>query len=243
MAHRGGAALAPENTLAACAQVLARGADAIEVDVRLTADGVPVLLHDATLDRTTNGRGPLAALAAAQVAALDATIAWRRRRATPEPPPTLAATLALIADRVPLFLDLKGDPRVPAALVTAVLAAQRAAGARRVTLLSFDWSALLQARTLAPGVSVGALAAWWPPGGVPALARLAAAGIEWLGLHHRVLTPQRAGAVRAAGLRLYVWTVNDSRALRRVAPLGADAIATDHPAWLKARLAPAHASP
>src|SRR5581483_1048754 len=76
IAHRGGRGLAPENTLAACARALRLGVDAIEIDVRLTADDEPVVLHDATLDRTTTGRGPIAALDAAAVGRLDATVGW-----------------------------------------------------------------------------------------------------------------------------------------------------------------------
>ncbi len=244
VAHRGGAGLAPENTLAACRLALSLPVDAIEIDVRLTRDGVPVVLHDATLDRTTDGHGPLAAWPAARLAALDATAPFPRRRLPPEPPPTLAAVLALVAGRAAVHVELKGDPGVPAALVCAVAAALRAARpAADALLLSFDWDALYAARQAAPGVPRGALADRWPDDAPAALRRLADAGVAWRGLRYAALTPARAAAVHAAGLRLGVWTVNHLAALRRAAALGADAIITDRPDRLLAALAPRPPSP
>ena len=88
VAHRGGRGLAPENTLAACSLALALGVDAIEVDVRLTADGVPILLHDPTLERTTDGRGPVGA---SRLAALRA---WMPRRGAPRGGPSRTTAAA-----------------------------------------------------------------------------------------------------------------------------------------------------
>src|SRR5262245_32698517 len=194
VAHRGGAGLAPENTLGACARALQLGVDAIEVDVRLTRDGVPWVLHDATLDRTTTGHGALAEHPAASLATLDASVP-RRGRCPPEPPPSLSQVLALVRGRAALHLELKGDPVVPAALVSAVIAALRDQSAASCTLLlSFDWRALDAAHALAPELALCALARVWPA--PPALAHLAAGGIAWLGVHHGALTAARVRAAR-----------------------------------------------
>jgi glycerophosphoryl diester phosphodiesterase len=217
--------------------------DAVEVDVRLTADGVPVLLHDATLDRTTSGRGAVASWMAAELRSLDATATFRAHGLAPEPPPTLDEVLTALGGRVQAHVELKGDPLVPRALVDAVLGVVAQRDTRDVLLISFDWEALTLAGTLAPGVRLGALTSAWPAGGAAALARLRATGVEWLGVRHRVLTPTRVAVAHAAGLRVGVWTVNAPIAMRRAVALGVDAITTDRPDRLLAVLASVHGSP
>ncbi len=228
VAHRGGCGLAPENTLAACGRAIALGADAVEIDVRLTADGQPVLLHDATVDRTTNGHGPLAALDAAAVRALDATARWHGPRQPPEPPPLLADVVALAAGRVALHVELKGDPAVPALLVNRVVERMRAVDPPPL-LLSFDWEALALARRLAPALPAEPLLATWPPAAPSVRAALAGTNAAWLGLRYALLTPARAAAIRRLGLRLNVWTVNRTPALARALRHGVDAVTTDRP--------------
>jgi glycerophosphoryl diester phosphodiesterase len=235
--HRGAAGLAPENTLAACAVALGLGVDAIEVDVRLSADGVPIVLHDATLERTTNGRGLVAGWPDARLARLDATVGFTGGGFAPEPPPPLAAVLELAQGRAQIHLELKGDPQVPRALVQAVGDLLRARGADDVLLLSFDWDALRLARCLIPGVPLCVLAAAWSEDA--ALARLRAEGVAWLGLRYAALTSKRVSAAHATGLRLGVWTVNTVPAMRRARRLGVDAITSDRPDRLLAALASA----
>jgi glycerophosphoryl diester phosphodiesterase len=243
VAHRGGAGLAPENTLGACLRAVALGVDAVEVDVRLTADGVPVLLHDATLDRTTSGRGAVAAWMVAEVRGLDATATFPARGLAPEPPPTLAETLTVLRGGTESHVELKGDPLVSRALVDAVLDVVAQGDTREVLLISFDWDALTLAGTLAPGVRLGALTSAWPARGAAWLVRLRAMGVEWLGVRHGTLTPARVAAAHAAGLRVGVWTVNATVAMRRAVALGVDAITTDRPDRLLAVLASVHGSP
>src|SRR4051794_38719235 len=113
IAHRGASGSAPENTIAAFELAAAHGADAIELDVRLTADRVPVVLHDAALDRTTSGRGPLGLMTLEQVQKLDAgppSTADRGRsfpfRDTGIRVPTLAEALRAISG-IPVLLEIK----------------------------------------------------------------------------------------------------------------------------------------
>lgn len=236
VAHRGGAAEAPENTLAAVRHALAVGVEAVEVDVRLTADGVPVCLHDATLDRTTTGRGPLAAQPAAAVARLDATVRWRGRpRYAPEPPPPLAAVLAAIAGRAHLFVELKaqGSPAAMARLVHAVcqtLAAQEAFA--WTTALSFDWAALAVLRRLAPGLPTQALVA--RPLRPADAARVAALGIASVGLPASSCDVAVVAAARGAGLPLNAWGAEERPLWERLRALGVTALTTDRPAALRA---------
>jgi glycerophosphoryl diester phosphodiesterase len=235
VAHRGGAAEAPENTLAAVRRALAVGVDAVEVDVRLTADGVPVCLHDATLDRTTTGRGPLAAQPAAAVARLDATARWSGApRYPPEPPPPLAAVLAAIAGRADLFVELKpqDDPAAMARLVHAVWRALAAHEAFAwATALSFDWAALVALRRLAPALPTQALVAG--PLRPADAARVAALGIDSVGLPASGCDAATMAAARRAGLPVNAWGAEERATWERLRALGVAALTTDRPAALR----------
>jgi glycerophosphoryl diester phosphodiesterase len=236
VAHRGGRGLAPENTLLACARALRLGVDAIEIDVRLTADAHPVVLHDATLDRTTTGRGPVTGLDAAAVRRLDATVGWHERGVKPQPPPLLTDVLALVGRRAALHVELKGDPSVPAALVERVVALLRPVVPPPL-LLSFDWAALRLSRELAPWLATEPLLGTWPAAAPALLADLTRARTRWLGIRYGLVSPSRVVAVHAAGSRLNVWTVNRVPSLRRALRLNVDAITTDRPDRLLSVLA------
>ena len=193
-AHRGGAALAPENSIPAFDRGLAEGADGLELDVHLSRDGVVVVHHDGLLDRTTNAVGPIGERTAAELAALDVT-GRAGRPGERAGVPTLREVLRRYPD-VPLIVELKTASQ---ALVRAVVDEVRAAGAAgRVCLGSFSWRALRAARAYRaahpdrcrapggadrallllgepgaarPGVprAAGARGAWRDPGGVAAL--------------------------------------------------------------------------
>ena len=222
IAHRGGAAAAPENTLAAFQRALALGVDGIELDVRVTRDGTPVVFHDATLTRLTGRRRAIARLALADLRAI---------RVRGEPIPTLAEVLALVRRRVVVQIEIKAG--VPAAPVVRVV--QQARAASHVLLSSFAAATVGAARTLAPriprllisgGETTKALA--------PLLARLDAAGVS---LDHRAIpSPVFIAELQQRGWRVWCWTVNDPPAMRRLAAWGVDAILSDIPALLRATL-------
>src|SRR5262245_4017798 len=161
IAHRGFSGIAPENTLAAIRAALEAGADRVEVDVLVTRDGVPVLLHDADLDRTTNGRGPVAARTLADVRALDAG-GWFDARFTGERVPTLAEALEFCRGRILLNLEIKSeaveDREAPAGVEAAVVEAiRRARAPAEVVVSSFDPRALVRVRRLFPELGIQAL--------------------------------------------------------------------------------------
>ncbi len=239
--HRGGAKLAPENTLPAFARGLAAGADGFECDVRLSADEVPVVIHDATLDRTTDRRGPVGALTAAELGRLDATC-----RFVPAGP---AQALNEVAG-VPRLLDVL--QRFPAArviielkdtheaLARAVVQAVRHCGAEgRVCVGSFDRPVLERLRALAPEIvtSASRREAQWT------LAR------SWLRFprlgpapYRAFQVPERSGrlhVVRPAFVRqahregavVQVWTVDQPDDVQRLLAVGVDGIISDRPDW------------
>lgn len=222
IAHRGASGLRPENTLAAFALARTIGAEAIECDVRLSADGVPVVHHDATLDRTTNLAGPVHARTAAALGRADA--------GGGEGVPTLAAALEASAP-LPVLLELK-EPR--AALPT--LATIRRMGVeRRVAIASFHASALAPLRQ--SGIPLGAsrreiihaaaaAAAGWPAG--RASCRFYAVPYRWNGFVP-VPTHRFIRRARRQGCPVHVWTVDDPATARHLWQAGASGILTNRP--------------
>ncbi|KPK08546.1 MAG: hypothetical protein AMJ64_03230 [Betaproteobacteria bacterium SG8_39] len=227
VAHRCGGTLAPENTLAAIRTGAALGFDGIELDVMLAGDGVPVLMHDETLERTTSGRGRVTAHSAAQLARLDAGV-WKGRRWRGEPVPSLAQAVRL-ARELGLWTNVEIKPAKGYERRTgeAVAGAARALwqGAPRMPVLSsFSPLALGAAREAAPELPRGLLLQRVPPHWCE-MAR----DLECVALHcsHRALTQALVRAMHEAGFAVLAWTVNDPRAARKLLGWGVDCIVTD----------------
>ncbi|MGE5339584.1 MAG: glycerophosphodiester phosphodiesterase [Gemmatimonadota bacterium] len=239
LAHRGGGALAPENTLAAIEVGLAHGFRAIEFDTRLAGDGVPVVIHDATLDRTTNGTGPVAAHSAAELGRLDAG-SWCAPRFAGATVSTLEAVITYCrAHFVWPNVEIKrvaGDEERAGAVIARTAATLYADLVRphgdragevepRVPLLtSFSRTALIGARRAAPDLPRGFLVKK-----IPANWRdeLEALGCVSLQVSHEFLTAAAARAVKAAGYWLFCYTVDDPARARKLLDWGVDAFCTD----------------
>jgi glycerophosphoryl diester phosphodiesterase len=237
-AHRGGSALAPENTLAGFDNGLALGADGLELDVHLSRDGIVVVHHDRRLERTTNLAGPIADRTADELSRADAGYGFRAGEAFPfrgcgAGVPTLAQVLARYRD-TRLIIELKVDsPTLARATVDAV----RAAGALdRVCLGSFGWRALRAARAIEPAIATSAAReevrwalyrSWcrWPVSRVPYGGYQVP---EWAG-RTRVVSPRFVAAAGRAGLRVQVWTVDREDDARRLLGWGVDGLITDRP--------------
>ena len=228
--HRGGGATAPENTLPAVTAALAAGFDYVEVDVALTADRQPVLMHDASVDRTTDGHGKLSALTLAQVQALDAG-SWFDPAYAGTRVPTLAEFLdVLAASGHRAIVELKGEWDAPA--VEAAVAEMTARNLeRRVAVSSFD------ARTLAMVAATSRvlprlfILRQLPPDVVRAATD---AGVRGLVIKRRALEnrPEVVDELHAAGIRVVVYTLNSDTQWDAVTALGVDGIVTDDPATL-----------
>lgn len=147
-AHRGGAAYAPENTLAAFAEGLRRGADMLELDVHLSRDGELVVLHDHQVDRTTDGAGYVHELTLAELRRLDAG-AWFGPQFAGERIPTLAEVIAFVAGRAYLTVEVKGLPRDWAALAEGLVAVLEAGDAAGETLvIAYDHRVIKRVKEL-----------------------------------------------------------------------------------------------
>lgn len=229
IAHRCGGALAPENTLAGLHITAALGLRGVEFDVMLSADGVPVVIHDDELDRTTSCSGPVAGMSARDLAACDA--GWRHHAAfAGEPIPSLAALAAsCLGLGLAANLEIKCDDAAGTQIgsVVARAAAELWAGAPSQLLFSsFSERALEAARRAAPQIARGLLVEVLP---ADWLARTARLGCVSLHCDARRLDEARVAELRRAGLRLALYTENDAARARRWLALGADAIFTDRP--------------
>ena len=222
IAHRGASAEKPENTLAAFRRALVLKADGVELDVQLTADGVPVVFHDASLRRLTGRRGRLARLD------------WRElkklRVAGAERIPRLSEVLALLRRRAVVQIELKRG----AAVAPVLRDIQRAKAVRGVILASFEPELVREARELAPEIPRMLISAGRSRR-EKLLRQMVAAGADGLSLNYKaVRTRALVNAIHAAGATLWCWTVNDAGAARRLAGWGVDGLIGDNPALLRA---------
>lgn len=227
LAHRGASTVAPENTLPAFERALALGADGIELDVQQTRDGALVVIHDETLERTTNGKGYVRSYTLAELKQLDAG-AWL----APEWAGTRIPTVDEVFDTLPttavVNLELKGVSWKSAGLEAATLALiRRRALWDRVIVSSFNPVALWRLRHAAPQLRLGLLFA--PAMPLP-LARAWARHLLPLAALHpmaAMVTPRLIAASHDAGLDVNVWTVNEPAQMRTLIDQGVDGIITD----------------
>ena len=233
--HRGAAARAPENTLAGlrCAKVL--GCSWFEIDVRLTADGVAVLCHDATLDRTTDCRGGIAALPWSAVREADAGRRFGAEFAG-ERVPSLDEALALAAGLgLAANIEIKAERGREYATAAAVARSLDGLhGGAAVVVWSFLTGAIAAMRELAPGVPRGVLFRIIPRGWAAVAARL---GCSVIGTDQRRLSRSRVAAVRAAGYPLAAYTVNDPARARLLFDWGVTSVFSDRPDIIAAAVA------
>ncbi|MFF0485317.1 glycerophosphodiester phosphodiesterase [Streptomyces sp. NPDC004435] len=230
IAHRGASSTAPENTLVAGEVARRAGVEWIENDVRPSRDGVPYVLHDATVDRTTDGTGPVRSLTSARLDALDAG-SWFAPAFAGARVPTLAAQLTDLRERGGrLLLEVKG-PHTEAEVARIVRDVRERGMADRVVVQSFDVVSLEHARKLAPELPRALLRDLLDADPVAVSRELGLTGyhVSDQGLSAR---PGAVAELHAAGVAVNVWTVNDPARWRVLAGLGVDGVITDRPAEL-----------
>jgi len=232
IAHRGFSAEAPENTLAAFRRAMVVGVDAVELDVHLSADGEPVVIHDPLLERTTDGRGLVGAETAEALRLLDAG-RWFGEGFAGERIPTLAEALHFLRP-IRVIVEVKNGPVRYAGIAGAVAAVIAASGHRAVVVSSFDHELLPQIRAAVPGIETAVLYVARPIDSVR-LAQEAGAGI--LQPHWAFLTPDVVAAAHQAGLRVEPWVVDEPDHLAHVVAMTPDGVMTSYPDRLRAVLA------
>lgn len=227
-AHRGGGSLAPENTLAAFRLGQELGYDAHEFDVKLSKDGVAMLLHDPTLERTTNGHGRAADLAWQELQALDAG-AWHSPRFRGERVPSFEEVAAMLREKgTAANVEIKPTPgcETQTGERVAQLAARFWSGATVPPLLSsFSFEALMAAKRVAPHLPRGWLASLFTDAEWDRLAALEAVSVH---TNHRKLDPAYVARLHGRGYRVCVYTVNDAQIARQWFDRGVDGLFTDN---------------
>lgn len=253
IAHRGSSALAPENSLPAIERAVADGADAVELDVRLTADQRVVLYHDATLSRLAGDPRRLSELSLEALAAVDLG-SWFGDAHAGLGIATLEEALAAVRGRAGLMIDLKPDPGQEAALLDGVLRALRQEAVQRRRCREAQplplWSrcgdpdVIAETRLATQSPAMQRLIAQREPRlRLTLLAQLILPGtlerrgFDALGLRHNRITAGEVRLARRHGYEIHAWTVNDPARMSRLIDLGVDAIITDRPERLAALLA------
>ncbi|MBI2883636.1 MAG: glycerophosphodiester phosphodiesterase [Candidatus Methylomirabilis oxyfera] len=226
VAHRGASALAPENTMAAFEKAIELGADAIELDLHVSRDGELVIIHDHTLDRTTDGHGPVHVRSLEELKRLDAG-RWFGEGFSGQRIPTLAEVLDRFGGKVPLALEVKaGSAFFPGIEERVVSALREHQVISQVAVASFDHHALLRLKELEPSLRTAALLVGRPVS-IPVIAE--ACKTEAMALECSLITKTEVDACRAAGLQLVAWVVNEPARMRDFIDLGIDGIITDRP--------------
>jgi glycerophosphoryl diester phosphodiesterase len=220
VAHRGGGSLAPENTLGAMRKGAAMGFKGVEFDVMLAGDGTPVVIHDETVDRTTNGRGQVAAMTYAEIASF--------KTQNSEKIPTYAEVVTLCLE-LGLWANVEikpatGHERATGEAVARMTKELWKTAPMQPLLSSFSPVALAAAQEAAPELPRGGLCDELPDGWRGLLKQL---GCKAVHFNYKSLNGELAAEIHAAGYAIALWTVNEPADAKRLLAMGADCIITD----------------
>ncbi|NLE44630.1 MAG: glycerophosphodiester phosphodiesterase [Chloroflexi bacterium] len=229
IAHRGSSVRAPQNTMAAFELALQDGADGIELDVHLSSDGVPVVIHNFTVDATTDGTGAVNDLTLAELKRLDAG-SWFAPEFTGQRIPTLEEVLTTIDSRLLVNVEIKSTRIANTGLEWSVVEVVRRCGpSDRILFSSFNPIALWRCKQLAPDIAVGLVyagdlslplrRAWLAPLVRP----------EAHHPHHAMVDDRYMARARARGVAVNVWTVDDPDEMQRLIDLGVGGFFTNVP--------------
>ncbi|MCS7221334.1 MAG: glycerophosphodiester phosphodiesterase [Anaerolineae bacterium] len=245
MAHRGGAALAPENTMLAFQNALALGADVLELDVRASRDGELVVIHDETVDRTTDGTGKVTEMTLAQLQALDAGYRYSPDNGHSFPYRGRGIKIPTLREVLTAFPEARVNIEIkqvtPPIEETVARLIEEMGAQDRVLVVASDDGVIKRFRRLMPGIATGASA-----GEVQSFYLLQRFG---LGAFYRpvanalqvpdrsgeiqVVTPRFVAAAHAQGMKVHVWTINTPDRMRQLLQMGVDGIITDRPDLLR----------
>lgn len=228
IAHRGASLMAPQNTLAAFRQALQCKADGVELDVHLTADGVPVVMHNPTVDETTDGRGYIDQMTLADIKRLDAGKIFGEAFVG-EPVPTLREVLEAFGDRMLVNIELKAQRKGRGEALAAAVAqvVRETHTTSSVWVSSFQPYLLYAFSRVAPEIPRGLL---YSPMSVALPWLVPFTPFEAIHPHVSLVSKWVVQVAHRLGLRVAVWTVDKPNLVRRVARLGVDVIITNDPA-------------
>ena len=226
IAHRGASGNAPENTLAAFRKAIEIGVDAVELDLHGTADGEVVVIHDASLDRTTDRAGLVNQTSLEIIKCADAG-GWFAPEFAGEPVPTLIEALECIGKKTVALLEIK-DPLIAEAVVAKIRETQTL---NLTVIISFHTSVLQTVRALEPRIPTGWLIGSHnthvPPEQL--CQQLGELGSSLLNVDHQLITAEFAYEIRRRGIALWCWTVDEIARMREMKALGVQGITSNHP--------------
>lgn len=238
--HRGSPHLAPENTLVSVKRAWAEKADTVEIDIHLTKDRSIVVIHDPTTARTAGADLKVSESTADELRQLDFG-SLKGEEFVGERIPFLEEVIATLPPHGRLLVEIKSGQEILPVLKETIEASGRA---QQVVLIGFDLETMTEAKRMMPD-----LPAYWLrfsgrdqstgeylPYPHDLIDTALERNLDGLDLHYGGITAEFAADVRAAGLKLYAWTVNDPAEAARLIALGVDAIATDRPGWLREQL-------
>lgn len=236
ISHRGFCRDAPENTIASIAASAALGVEGCEFDLRLSRDNKTVIIHDQTVNRTTNGKGLVSDLTSTQIKRLDAG-SWKNPDYAAEKVPDLQDALACLKGTgQTAIIDIKDN----AAIVEMVRCVRAASMARQTVALSSDTDTLRRIKSLDPDIQRA-----WLCDGFPKKESSSAKRIQWLydqikycdaqivNLNYKLLRPELIAVLRRMNIEVWAWTVNDADTMKWLMRWNIDAITTDRPDLLK----------
>jgi glycerophosphoryl diester phosphodiesterase len=224
ISHRGAAGYSPENTLVGINKAHQCGAEFTEIDVHRTADGVLVIMHDTTVDRTTNGTGAIRNLSWKDISKLDAG-RYFSEDYSPEPVPKLEDVLKLAAElNIKLILEVKKPDLYPDIDYQIVDHIEEFYTRDNVTIVSFDHDWLDRFGAFYPAIPRGKL--YWWIGAFDEVKGLSFVDVYWLSV---LIDPTMIRRAHNKGVPIVVWTVNDQRLMKLLYWMGVDGITTDKP--------------
>jgi glycerophosphoryl diester phosphodiesterase len=226
IAHRGASGTFPENTLSAFRAAIDAGADMCELDVQLTRDGTVVVIHDETVDRTTDGTGEVAALTLEEIQRLDAGAKFKGGTVKGERISTLDEVFAVTSGKCGLNIELKGGG--VEARVAAIMQARNAFADSIVS--SFNWDYLKKIQTLHFNIRIALLAEEKP---VDLMMNAVAMRAHAINPRWDMVTADLCKAAHERGLKVYTWTVDADARMRALAECGVDGIMTNYPERLR----------
>ena len=226
IAHRGGLAYAPENTLAAIKNAIKIGADYVEIDVHLSKDGEVVVIHDDTLDRTTDGTGLVREKTMKDLMRLDVG-RWFSYEFEGEKVPTLGEVFDLAKDKIGVVIEIKNGPYFYENIEKKILdIAEEKGMLSKIIVISFDHEAIKRVKAIDPLVKTGLLYF----ANIVDMEHLAdETGARFMCPCWKMVTPDTVRRAKEAGLKINIWTLDEPQLIRKFLEMGVDCISSNMP--------------
>lgn len=235
IAHRGASGYAPENTLAAFDKAVEMQADYIEIDVQLSKDDLPVVIHDDTLDRTTNGTGNVSAYTLEELRSLDAG-SWFDKKYAGEKIPSLNEVLEMYGEKINILIELKSPELYPGVeeKVAEALAKYKLDTSNNIVIQSFNHPSVIKSAELLPEITHGVLAGENYKNVTDQQLQEFAAYAEYFNPNLKIVSSELVDNVHQAGMKISPYTIKTKAEAERIYKFGVDGLITDYPDYAEA---------